>query len=87
VSRPSWLKNESKCNQFAGDSLTQAGVQAPTVRMANGSLHYARAEKWPGREDLFDRITDPDKVKIGDVIVKDYPGTGERLPMSRSSRA
>jgi hypothetical protein len=77
VSRPSWLTNESKCNQFAGDSLTQAGVQAPMVTMANGSLHYARAEKWPGREDLFDRITDPDAVKIGDVVVKDYPGTGE----------
>ena len=67
----------NKCNQFVGDSLTQAGLQAPTVRMADGSKHYSRAETWPAREDLFDRITDPAAVRVGDVVVRDYPTNGE----------
>jgi hypothetical protein len=60
-----------------GDALTQAGIQAPTSRMQDGSLHYSRAERWPEREDLFDRITRPADVKVGDVVERDYPGTGE----------
>ena len=74
--RPAWLEDKNKCNQFVGDALTQAGVKAPTVTMANGSLHYARAETWPSRSDLFDRITDPSQIKVGDVIVRDRPGAG-----------
>lgn len=75
--RPSWLKNNNKCNQFVGDALTQAGVKAPTWAMRDGSLHYASAEKWPTFSNLFDRITDPSQMRPGDVIVKDYPSTGE----------
>jgi hypothetical protein len=75
--RPAWLADNNKCNQFVGDALTQAGVKAPTVTMTNGSLHYARAETWPNRNDLFDRITHPSQVKVGDVIVRDRPGSGE----------
>ena len=75
--RPRWLEGNNKCNQFVGDALTEAGVKAPTVTMDNGSLHYARAETWPARHDLFDRITDPSQIKVGDVIVRDRPGAGE----------
>lgn len=74
--RPAWLQDNNKCNQFVGDALTQAGVKAPTVTMASGSLHYARAESWPSRNDLFDRITDPSQIRVGDVIVRDRPGAG-----------
>jgi hypothetical protein len=77
TTHPAWLKDNNKCNQFVGDALTQAGVKAPTVTMANGSLHYARAETWPSRADLFDRITDRNDIKVGDVIVRDRPGSGE----------
>jgi hypothetical protein len=77
VTRPGWLQNQNKCNQFVGDALTEADVRAPTVTMADGSLHYARAESWPGRRDLFDRVTDPADVRIGDVMVRDYPRQGE----------
>jgi hypothetical protein len=71
VSQPAWLKNNNKCNQFVGDALTQAGVRAPTVTMADGSLHYARAESWPGRSDLFNRVTSASDIRVGDVIVRD----------------
>jgi len=77
VSRPSWLKNNNKCNQFVGDALTQAGVKAPTHKMPDGTLHYVKAEDWPKHTQLFDRITDPSQVRPGDVVVRDYPGTGE----------
>jgi hypothetical protein len=72
-----WLKNQWKCNQFVGDALTQAGVQAPLFKMADGSYHYAPAEKWPGFHNLFERITDPAKMQVGDVVVRDYPSTGD----------
>jgi len=72
-----WLKDNWKCNQFVGDSLTQAGVKAPMFKMADGSYHYAPAEKWPGFTNLFDRITDPAKLQVGDVVVRDYPSTGD----------
>ena len=72
-----WLKNQWKCNQFVGDSLTKAGVQAPLFKMADGSHHYAPAEKWPGFHNLFERITDPAKMQVGDVVVRDYPATGD----------
>jgi hypothetical protein len=76
VTRPSWLQDQNKCNQFVGDALTAAGVRAPTVTMADGSLHYGRAETWPARTDLFDRVTDPADVRVGDVLVRDYPRQG-----------
>ena len=72
-----WLKDQWKCNQFVGDSLTQAGVQAPQFKMADGSYHYAPAEKWPGFHNLFERITDPATMQVGDVVVRDYPSTGD----------
>jgi hypothetical protein len=72
-----WLKDQWKCNQFVGDSLTQAGVKAPLFKMADGSYHYAPAEKWPGFHNLFDRITDTSKLQVGDVLIKDYPSRGD----------
>lgn len=77
TTQPSWLKDNNKCNQFVGDTLTQAGVKAPTWAMRDGSVHYASAEKWPTFTNLFDRISDVSQIKPGDVIVKDYPGSGE----------
>lgn len=77
VTQPSWLKDNWKCNQFVGDSLTQAGVKAPTWAMQDGSVHYASAEKWPSFTNLFDRITDPSQMKPGDIVVRDYPGSGD----------
>ncbi|MFL5318117.1 MAG: hypothetical protein ACJ790_00575 [Myxococcaceae bacterium] len=72
-----WLKGFWKCNQFVGDTLTQAGVKTPTYTMASGGLHYMEAEKWPKQTQLFDRITDPAKLQIGDLVVRDYPGSGD----------
>ena len=73
VTQPRWLQNKNKCNQFVGDALTQAGVEAPTVSMGPGKgVHYQRAETWPNRNDLFDRVTDPNDIRPGDVIVRDY---------------
>jgi hypothetical protein len=77
VTQPSWLKNNWKCNQFVGDALTQAGVKAPTWAMTDGSVHYASAEKWPSFTNLFDRITDPSQMRPGDIVVRDYPGSGD----------
>jgi hypothetical protein len=78
VTQPGWLKDKNKCNQFVGDALTQAGVEAPTVSMGPGKgVHYQRAETWPNRTDLFDRVTDPNDIRPGDVVVRDYPLTGE----------
>jgi len=72
-----WLKNHWKCNQFVGDALTQAGVQAPLNKMRDGSFHYAPAEKWPTYHNLFERITDPAKMQVGDVLIRDYPSSGD----------
>ncbi len=77
VSQPGWLKNNWKCNQFVGDALTQAGVKAPTWAMADGTVHYMSAERWPGATDLFDRITDPSQMRPNDIVVRDYPGSGD----------
>lgn len=76
VSRPSWLKNNNKCNQFVGDALTQAGMRMPTFRMADGTEHYVNAERLPNYRNHFDRITDPNDIRPGDVFVNDYPGEG-----------
>ncbi len=71
VSHPDWLRRQNKCNQFAGDALTQAGAKAPTVTMANGSLHYARAETWPAYTKHFDPVTSEADIRPGDVIMRD----------------
>ena len=72
-----WLQDHWKCNQFVGDSLTQAGVQTPLYKMQDGSYHYAPAEKWPTFTNLFDRVTDASKMQVGDLVVKDFPGSGD----------
>jgi hypothetical protein len=72
-----WLKNHWKCNQFVGDALTQAGVQTPLYKMQDGSYHYAPAERWPSFTHLFDRVTDASKMQVGDLVVRDYPGSGD----------
>lgn len=74
--RPRWLKNQWKCNQFVGDALTQAGVEMPTYTMSNGTKHYVHAEKLPSFKNHFDRITDLKEMKPGDVFVFDRPETG-----------
>lgn len=76
-SRPSWLKNNNKCNQFVGDALTQAGLKMPTYKMTDGTEHYVNAERLPEYRGHFDRVTDPADIRPGDVFVLDYPGTGE----------
>lgn len=76
-SRPGWLKKNNKCNQFVGDALTQAGVSMPTFKMADGTEHYVNAERLPNYKNHFDRITDPNQIKPGDVFVVDYPAVGE----------
>src|SRR5689334_2576271 len=40
ISRPGWLKNVNKCNQFVGDVLFEAGFRVPVNRMGDGSVHY-----------------------------------------------
>lgn len=77
VSRPSWLKDNNKCNQFVGDALTQAGMKMPTFRMQDGSEHYVNAERLPNYKNHFDRVTDANDIRPGDVFVNDYPATGE----------
>jgi len=77
TTRPRWLQNNNKCNQFVGDALTQAGMEMPTFTMTDGSKHYVNAERLPNYKKHFDLITDPKKLKEGDVVVKDYPATGE----------
>jgi hypothetical protein len=76
-SRPSWLANNNKCNQFVGDALTAAGMKMPTFKMKDGTEHYMNAEKLPSQSKFFDRITDPQQIRPGDVFVLDYPGRGE----------
>lgn len=75
--RPRWLKNNNKCNQFVGDALTQAGMEMPTFTMKDGTKHYVNAERLPNYNKHFDLITDPKELKPGDVVVRDYPRTGE----------
>ncbi len=76
TSRPSWLKDNNKCNQFVGDALTQAGMKMPTFKMADGSEHYVNAERLPNYTNHFDRVTDANDIKPGDVFVNDYPSEG-----------
>ena len=77
TTRPAWLKNNWKCNQFVGDTLVQAGFEMPAWKMPNGTKHYVTAEQMPRFKNHFDRITDLNKMKPGDVFVLDRPATGE----------
>ena len=77
TTRPRWLKNNNKCNQFVGDALTDAKMEMPTFTMSDGSKHYVNAERLPNYNKHFDRITDVKDLKPGDVVVKDYPERGE----------
>jgi hypothetical protein len=77
VTRPSWLKGLSKCNQFVGDALTEAGMQMPTNKMADGTEHYMNAESLPFQSDHFDRVTSEQDIKVGDVLVIDHPTGGD----------
>lgn len=77
VTRPSWLKGKSKCNQFVGDALTEAGMQMPTNKMADGTEHYMNAESLPFQSDHFDRVTSEQDIKVGDVLVIDHPTSGD----------
>ena len=76
VSRPSWLMDNNKCNQFVGDALSRGGMRMPTFKMTDGSEHYVNAEKLPTFTNHFDRVTDPSQIRAGDIFVVDYPGTG-----------
>jgi hypothetical protein len=71
-----WLKNRSKCNQFVGDVLTEAGFEMPTIKLADGAEHYALAEDLPRRTDCFLRLDDLSAVQAGDVLVIDYARSG-----------
>lgn len=76
VSRPAWLMNRNKCNQFVGDALTQAGFAMPTVRMPDGSLHYALAETLPRQTNHFSRLGSASAASPGDLVVWDYAKRG-----------
>jgi hypothetical protein len=52
-------------------------MKMPTYRMENGTEHYMNAERLPAQTKFFDRITDPQQIRPGDVFVLDYPATGE----------
>lgn len=49
----------------------------PTFTMADGTEHYMNAENLPFQFDYFDRVISTDEIKKGDVIVVDYPGSGD----------
>lgn len=77
VTRLGWLKNRNKCNQFAGDVLYAAGFELPTYRMPDGSRHYVNAEALPRFPDYLRQRHSLADVEPGDLLVLDYPGTGE----------
>ena len=74
VSRPGWLKNQYKCNQFVGDVLIDSGYQMPTYKMLDGTRHYKLAEALPHERRYFTKITSLQDLQIGDVYVLDYAG-------------
>ena len=71
ISPLAWLKGKSKCNIFAGEILYRSGYEAPTYKMADGSLHYVNAEVLPKMTRHFTLITDLRKVIAGDLLVID----------------
>jgi hypothetical protein len=68
-SRPRWLFQRYKCNQFVGDVLYEAGLKMPTFTMPDGSLHYMNAERLPRQESYFKTLTNPFQIRPGDLIV------------------
>jgi hypothetical protein len=76
VSRPGWLKNVNKCNQFVGDVLFEAGFRVPVNRMSDGSVHYKLAEEFPRDNAFFDRLSSTAMLMSGDLMILDYPGRG-----------
>jgi len=71
-SRLTWLEGYSKCNQFVGDALTNAGFVMPTNQMADGSLHYKSAESLINQSEYFTKLKQFETIQIGDLFVKDY---------------
>jgi len=74
VTRIAWLRGLNKCNQFVGDALSAAGFAMPTVRMQDGSEHYALAETLPRQRRFFRPLAELSAVRPGDVFVRDYGG-------------
>lgn len=68
----SWLKGRSKCNQFVGDVLFQAGYEVPTSTMRDGSKHYVLAEKFKASSAYFRRIEQSSEIRVGDVVIFDW---------------
>lgn len=66
----------SKAELFVGDLLWAAGAPVPTFGTVGWDgapgRHYAYAERWPGRTDLFDRVTDLARIRPGDLLVVDF---------------
>lgn len=74
--RLGWLGNNNKCNVFVCESLTRAGFEVPLVQHPGNVAHYQIAEQLPHSPQYFERLRDLAQVRIGDVIVNDYPGRG-----------
>lgn len=72
--------NQPKCNVFAGDVLWSAGFEVPTYDMttrdSRGRVgqHYKEAERWPKESAFFDKVTQLDDVRPGDLLIVDYAG-------------
>ncbi len=72
VTSISWLAGRNKCNQFAGDALTEAGFAMPTLVMPDGSRHYQAAEALPKEIRYFAPVCGFSQVRPGDLMVLDY---------------
>ncbi|MBT4539952.1 hypothetical protein HOC35_00415 [Candidatus Woesearchaeota archaeon] len=86
VSRPRWLRNRNKCNQFVGDALIQAGYDVPTNLQRNSiTVHYKAIEDFPhelpdpitNEGGYFIRITEFCNIRPGHIMVIDHPREGE----------
>lgn len=71
-----WLQGSNKCNVFVCETLTRAGFEVPLVEHPGNVAHYQLAEQLPNSPRHFDRLRALADVKVGDVIVNDYPGRG-----------
>lgn len=64
---------------FIGDLLFQAGLTAPTYAAKgwDGAVftHYQDAERWPRDTQHFDRITDLQHLRPGDLLISDALGS------------
>lgn len=75
--RLTWLAGRYKCNQFVGDALWRAGVRMPSYKLPGGGEHYVNAEALPHQRAYFDRLARVADLRVGDVIVIDFPGRGQ----------